>query len=269
MCGMISPAWGKKREGCQRESSKTDAGMNKIIYTNTERKLKSAFRTKAHVRSPRGGEIPASVEQHCFRELLETHKGAEGRGAAVPEVSMCCCRPVGLCWQQPSSKRRACCWAGSPSPLGILPAGSGSRKIPTANHCNNTIMIYKIILFNTSERYWKPCPWERGDAKEGEKQKWSGRETRAGQSSTSGITETAVMSAPHDLYVTGEWVHVEPQYCQHIKIHCQTLLLPFIYARCETSLGPFMEAALSKPNLRQNDSSQTKPQARDCYKLAE
>lgn len=59
---------------------------------------------------------------------------------------------------------------------------------------------------------------------------------RAGQSSASGITETAVTSAPHGFCVTGEWVHVEPQYCHSIKIHCQTLLLPFIYARCETSL---------------------------------
>lgn len=56
-----------------------------MIYTNTERKLKSAFRTKAHVRSARGGKIPASVEEHYFRELLEAHKerGRRERGSTA------------------------------------------------------------------------------------------------------------------------------------------------------------------------------------------
>lgn len=72
-----------------------------------------------------------------------------------------------------------------------------------------------------------------------------------------GITETAVMSARHSFGIIGECIRVEPQYCHDIKIHCQTLLLPFIYARCETPLSPFMEVAVSKPNLR-HDSSQNK-----------
>ena len=66
------------------------------------------------------------------------------------------------------------------------------------------------------------------------------------------------MSAPHSFSIIGECVRVEPQYCHGIKIHCQTLLLPFIYARCETSLRPFMEVPVSKPNLWHNDSSQNK-----------
>lgn len=73
-----------------------------------------------------------------------------------------------------------------------------------------------------------------------------------------GITGTVVMSAPHSFSIIGECGRVESQYGRGIKIHCQTLLLPFIYARCETSLRPFMEVAVSKPNLRHNDSSQNK-----------
>lgn len=72
------------------------------------------------------------------------------------------------------------------------------------------------------------------------------------------ITETAVTSAPHSFSMSGGCVRVEPQYCHGIKIHCQTLLLPFIHARCETSLRTFMQVAVSKPNLRHNDSSQNK-----------
>lgn len=66
------------------------------------------------------------------------------------------------------------------------------------------------------------------------------------------------LSAPHGFSVTGECVHVEPQYWHGIKIHSQTLLLSFSYAHCETSLRPFAEVAVSKLNLRHNDSSQNK-----------
>lgn len=209
MCGIFSPA-GKKiwrlLEGVFQDWRRNEQSCLHQHWEEAER----AFRTKIHVRSPTGGKIPSSVEQHYFRELLEADKerGRRERGSTA-RVSLCCCMPMGVCWQQPSSQHRARCWAGSP--LGILPAGSGSRNIVTANHCNNTIMIHEIILFNTSEQYWKLCPWERGDAKEGEKQKCSGRKTRVGQSSTSGVTETAVMSASHSSCVTGEWVHLNPR----------------------------------------------------------
>lgn len=72
------------------------------------------------------------------------------------------------------------------------------------------------------------------------------------------LSQAAIMSAPHSFSTIGESVRLESQYCHGIKIPCQTLLLPFIYARCETSLRPFMEVAVSKPNLRHNDSSQNK-----------
>ena len=73
-----------------------------------------------------------------------------------------------------------------------------------------------------------------------------------------GITETAVMSASHRFSIIGQHVHAGLQNCHSIKIHCQTLLLPCIHARCETSLRPFMEVAVSKPNFRHNDSYQNK-----------
>lgn len=44
-------------------------------------------------------------------------------------------------------------------------------------------MIHKIILFSTSEWYEKPCPWEKGNAKEGENQKVE-EKCRKGQNST-------------------------------------------------------------------------------------
>lgn len=72
------------------------------------------------------------------------------------------------------------------------------------------------------------------------------------------LSQTAIMSAPHSFSIIGESVCLEPQYCHGIKIPCQILLLPFVYALCETSLRPFMEVAVSKPNLRHNDSSQNK-----------
>lgn len=88
---------GKNHGDCWWESSKTDCRNEQKRFTPTlrESKLKSAFRTKAHPRSPEGGEIPASIEGRCFRKLLEALKERvwkdRSREAALYELCVCAC----------------------------------------------------------------------------------------------------------------------------------------------------------------------------------
>lgn len=90
------------------------------------------------------------------------------------------------------------------------------------------------------------------------KVRWKRDAERGRAARETSITDAAVTSAPHSFSIMGECVCVEPQSCHSMKIHCQTLLLPFVYARCETALRPFMKIAVSKPNLRHDNSSQNK-----------